>query len=245
MWFLLSTLALAGDPVERVNIELSCGSVEVSAGEFSVVGDAEVTRSGRVRIRDRSPQACVDLSVTMPRGARLSFESISGSMKVAGLSGRVDFRSVSGDLEIAKNKHSPVHVEAHSVSGDLDLHVGKGAEVDAESVSGRIGICGGPVSAIDASAMSGRIAVAVKTTAESRIEAEAHGGPLVVQLDRAPGRLHVETFAGKIENQLTEDAPQRGVVGSQLMVDHDRGPSVELETFAGKIRLQSLTEECP
>ncbi len=242
LWFILP--ALAATPVERVDIELTCGTVEVEgASALEISGDVAV--EGDERIRVRSTAVCPTVSIRMPREARLSFGTISANLQVSGLSGRLDFDSVSGALRVHSHKHAPTRIDAHSVSGDLHVHSGKHGDVEVTSVSGKVGICGGPVHSVEASTMSAEVVIAVSTTAESHIEAESHSAPLTVRIDRAPGRLEAETFAGRILNTLTDDKPLQGLVGAQLEVDHNRGPTLELETFAGEIRLQPLSEECP
>ena len=249
MWMLLSSIALANPPIERVDIDINCGSVVVTVGDLQITGDVEVDRSERVRVRNGADLKCGDVRVQMPAEARLSFESVSGHLIVTGLTGRVDFESVSGSLEVAgasqAPNEAPSKVNAQTVSGNLKIHVGSGADVDAAAVSGNIAVCGGPVARLEASTVSGRVELSVSTTVDSRIEGVAHSGRLSLAMDREPGRLRAETFAGNIENKLTGDRPVPGFAGSRLEVDHDRGPSVELETFAGHIRLQTLTEEYP
>ena len=119
-------------------------------------------RNGRAEVRARYPNSgdqrrgisvSVAYSVTAPAGARISIESISGSIKVSDIKGDVNAATTSGDVRISgagrvgtlKSISGSVEVddsqvdgaiESYSISGDVILKRVKAQRVEAGSVSG-------------------------------------------------------------------------------------------------------------
>lgn len=242
MWWIAA--ALAAVPVERVEIELRCGSIRVEADPELRVEPAGVrVEHGRTTRIDPEGQGCTDLVVRLPADAALSVETTSASLDVRGLHGAIDFESVSGMLDVASGAHQPSRVRAETVSGDLQIHLASGGEARLESVSGRVLVHGGPVTRVEASTVSGRVVLAVATNASSALRAESHAGEVLVQLDHKPGRARASSFSGRIANAITDDRPSGGHIGTELRIDADRGPSLELETFSGAIRIEPLPKK--
>lgn len=72
--------------------------------------------------RDRDyDNASIDMEVKVPKGMRVSANSISGDVRIAGMEGVVRASSVSGDVRLESLKASSVR--ASSVSGDVTVHV--------------------------------------------------------------------------------------------------------------------------
>ncbi|HEX2188686.1 MAG TPA: DUF4097 family beta strand repeat-containing protein [Longimicrobiaceae bacterium] len=79
----------------------------------------------------------VDFTVRVPAGVRLAARNVSGDVHAEGLRGRVDARSVSGDVRISTSDYG----EASTVSGEIFASLGNGrwsGELDFRTVSGDV-----------------------------------------------------------------------------------------------------------
>ena len=95
-------------------------------------------RSGR-RGRDYDDDASIDMEVKVPKGMRVSANSVSGDVRVVGMEGVVRAGSVSGEVRMEALKASSVR--ASSVSGDVTVFIdnltGDGM-LNFSSVSGNV-----------------------------------------------------------------------------------------------------------
>ena len=153
------------------------------AGRFT-----DLVRGGRAAV-------AVDYDVTVPRGAGVAIEAISGSVTVEGVDGETSIETVSGDVRLAS---LPRLAEVEMVSGDLRMtDVGSDDELSAEAVSGRITIDGVRTPRLDVSTVSGTLAL---TRVEARrVDVETVSGPVTFDgtLD-ADGRYEFESHSGSI-----------------------------------------------
>ncbi|MFJ6901866.1 DUF4097 family beta strand repeat-containing protein [Streptomyces hokutonensis] len=132
------------------------GTVIQSVGNMSIV-------SGTVRINGRvvsggmgnmptvSP---IEVTVSLPAGSSLAVVGTSADAEVFGYVDRMEFRSVSGDLDAdgvrqltANTTSGDINVgrvteriTAHSVSGDIDVRLYDGSAATLDSTSGDIGM---------------------------------------------------------------------------------------------------------
>jgi hypothetical protein len=101
-------------------------SGDTTLGEFSadlevktVSGDVRVQRvGGRLTANSVSGDLRID-----DAASDVQTKSISGDVKLVVAAGEVALTSVSGDIEVAVRRGSRLHVDANSVSGDLDSDV--------------------------------------------------------------------------------------------------------------------------
>ncbi|MGI4737433.1 MAG: DUF4097 family beta strand repeat-containing protein [Janthinobacterium lividum] len=77
----------------------------------------------------------IDYEVTLPAGAALRVNTISGDIDLSGLNGTITAKTVSGDLLLSALT-GPVTVR--TVSGDVKLNNLKGSAIEAKSVSGDV-----------------------------------------------------------------------------------------------------------
>ncbi|MGI9076518.1 MAG: DUF4097 family beta strand repeat-containing protein, partial [Gemmatimonadaceae bacterium] len=168
-----------------------------------------------VRTRGRSGDTRYE--VTVPEGARVLTQSISGEISLRGIRGESTAHTVSGDVDIAdmgsRLEVTTVSgsarivgvdgkVEAEAVSGDLELERIRG-DVDASTVSGEITIDGARSKYVHASSHSGSVSFSGAIDPSGRYELGTHSGNLQLMLPAsAAATLDLETFSGEIESDF-------------------------------------------
>ena len=185
--------AAARDALDRVEIEIRERGDRVSV-------ETEYPRRGfgeqlAALFRGGDARMAVDYEVTVPRGAGVTIESISGAVTVENVDGETRVETVSGDVRLASLARL---MEVEMVSGDLRMtDVASDDALSAEAVSGRITIDGVRTPRLDVSTVSGTLAL---TRVEARrVEVETVSGPVTFDgpLD-ANGRYEFETHSGSI-----------------------------------------------
>ena len=196
------------------------------------------------------------LEISVPRGASVEVELVSGPLTVEGVDGPVQLETVSGNVRYEGGAES---VRAESVSGTIDVRAPSardtqggsvsgsvvlrvaGGRVAGESVSGDLEIhAEGPVREVSGESVSGAVTFAGRPAESAELHFESHSGDLVVRLPADfGGVLEAETFSGGIESafggearresQYTPGKSFRHVVGSG-------GASVSAESFSGTVR---------
>jgi hypothetical protein len=132
---------------DQAEIKTVSGDVEIQSvgGELrlkSVSGDAEVRHVGGATT---AQTVSGDLRLHDTRSS-VTVKSVSGDLRLCVAAGDVGLTSVSGDIEVAIRRGSRVHIDANSVSGDLDSELeladspsggdGPIVELRAKTVSG-------------------------------------------------------------------------------------------------------------
>jgi DUF4097 and DUF4098 domain-containing protein YvlB len=198
----------------------------VAEGEARLRFDAEPDRvtltvdSETGRHRHHGGQARYNVSV--PRGAALILEAVSGNITTTGSEGEIEASSVSGQVEVSGGKRK-VSVEsvsgwvrvsrvsgnlrAESVSGDIrvDSIVGN---VDASSVSGAISLLRVQSRAVRTETVSGNIVYVGNIEAGGNYDFESHSGTLRLDVPRGSGaRVSVETFSGNVDTNFPAVIP--------------------------------------
>ena len=196
------------------------------------------------------------LEISVPRGAGVEVELVSGPLTVEGVDGSVQMETVSGNVRYEGGAES---VRAESVSGTVDVRAPSardtrggsvsgsvvlrvaGGRVAGESVSGDLEIhAEGPVREVSGESVSGSVTFAGRPAASADLHFESHSGDIVVRLPADfGGVLEAETFSGSIESafggearresQYTPGKSFRHVVGSG-------GASISGESFSGTVR---------
>lgn len=165
---------------------------------------------GRTRV-------AVDFTVTVPRHAGVTIDSVAGDVTVEGVNGETRVEVVSGDVRLASLSRL-VHVE--TVSGDLHLSdVSSDEALSAEMVSGRLRAEAVRAPRIEVESVSG--AVALHAVESRRVEVETISGS--VTFDGAfadDGRYEFESHSGDVH----------------LSVPEGSGFEIEAESFSGELR---------
>jgi len=227
-------------PDGEVSVELIAGTISVIGWDRSdvqvtgTVGDdveeveIDVDRGGvsiEVELRDdddtgRMNDASADLQIYVPVGSAIEVEAVSADITVKGVEGEIEIESVSGDLEL---DGSGSEIGAASVSGDIkvvsDRNVREGG---FETVSGDIEFHA-PLGAGDLSFES----------VSGDVELRLPGG--------TSADFDIETFSGRIVNELGPSADERGdEPGKHLEFTTGGGDArVEVESFSGRITIRS------
>lgn len=145
-------------------------------------------RAGRAAV-------AVDYTVTVPRGAGVTIESISGDVTVEGVDGETHVEIVSGDGRLTALARL---VEVKTVSGDLRLtDVRSDDALSVETLNGRIDVEGVRAPRLDVSTMNG--AVALRGAECRRVEVRTLSGAVTFAgVLAADGRYEFESHSGDV-----------------------------------------------
>jgi len=194
--------------------------------------------------------------VSVPRGARLILEAVSGDITASGSQGEIEATSVSGDVEVSDGVRS-VSAEAVSgsvrvsqvngslrtetVSGDLRAQNVTG-NVEASSVSGNIHLAGVQSRDVRTETVSGDIIYTGSIEPSGRYGFESHSGELRLNIPRGAGaQFSVETFSGDLSTDFPVTVPPRrgGGDGRVEFTIGDGRARVTAQTFSGRIIINS------
>ncbi len=197
-----------------------------------------------------------DLEIWLPAGSSLAVETVSASIRVSGVNGRLELESVSGEVSV---EGAPTSADVETVSGGIELS-GSETLAIAESVSGKIELSGvaGRVEAatvsgsirVEASdieqgefeAVSGSVRFTGALSPGARLSAESHSGSVVLNLPAdTSARFQVETFSGSINNGFgggEAERTSRYAPGKRLDFTIGSGDAqVSVESFSGSVTL--------
>lgn len=197
-----------------------------------------------------------DLEIWLPAGSSLAVETVSASIRVSGVNGRLELESVSGEVSV---EGAPTSADVETVSGGIELS-GSETLAIAESVSGKIELSGvaGRVEAatvsgsirVEASdieqgefeAVSGSVRFTGALSPGARLSAESHSGSVVLNLPAdTSARFQIETFSGSINNGFgggEAERTSRYAPGKRLDFTIGSGDAqVRVESFSGSVTL--------
>jgi DUF4097 and DUF4098 domain-containing protein YvlB len=262
------------EPTAQVDIENISGSVTVKGWdqaqvkitgmlgddvrELKITGDerrllieVDVPESRGMRRRDIDS----DLDVWVPRGSRLSVETVSADIEVSEFSGTATMESVSGEVDFSgKPKQvdvetvsgnievsgSQTEISAESVSGSVLLR-GVVRSIDVETVSGDIEVQAGEIDTADFESISGSITFRGTLTPRAEVDVEAHSGNVELWLGAvAAASFEISTFSGGITNDFGGEAQRtdRYAPGQHLEFSTGSdGAEISVETFSGNVIL--------
>lgn len=151
-------------------------------------------RDDRLRNNDVS----VDFKVLVPRGVKVSAETVNGGVTIDGVTGEVDAETVNGEVDVAT---SGGRVNAQSVNGNVRARLGRidsEGDMKFETVNGNVivefnGEFGGDV---DLQTVNGSL----NTNFEMMVSGRLDPKHLRAHIGRAGGpRLKLETVNGSVE----------------------------------------------
>ena len=260
---------IAVDPDVSVKVWIPSGSIRlvgwdrdslvvegtIGAGSTLFFGGAgPAAKFGVEDATGGEPSTGTTLVAYLPRGARVSVRSVTGSIEAVDLSG--GFNTVSGDIRISGTARE---VNAEAMDGDVRVDA-TAPYVRARTASGSL-VASGRSEDIAASTVSGAMTVDTRGVVQGRfesvtgsivlrsalergagVEIDNHSGSVELQLP-APltGDLALTSVTGKITNGLDKRLPVAGSKGKgqELKFDTGReGPSITVRTFKGPIVLR-------
>jgi DUF4097 and DUF4098 domain-containing protein YvlB len=197
------------------------------------------------------------LTVRVPKGARLTVDTVSAEIGVTGVRGEQSLQSVSGEV---KTQAFDARLSAASVSGEIVVTGNGGkAEVSTDNVSGRSTATGlrghyraevvsGQIQAsvaaaerLELSSVSGEIDLQAELTPTARVEMESVSGMITLKLKPPVNAdFDIESFSGDIENCFGQDArdTSKYTPGSELnFTQGSGGARVEIQTLSGEINV--------
>lgn len=226
-------------PDAKISIENIAGSVVVagwSREEVEVTGTLGAGTQGleftgerdRISIDVKFPKTGrsvelgeSNLTIHVPRGSRLTVETVSARIDLSEFEGEAEMQSISGVVHV---DGSPRSVDLSTVSGSLTL-TGKGALANGQFKT-----------------ISGDVEVEADFSPNGRFRIETVSGGVVLKLRRGiSADLDVSSFSGSIENDFGE-TPRRSnpyLPSSELKFSlAGGGASVSVQTLSGRIRLK-------
>ena len=190
----------------------------------------------------------------LPKGARVSVRSVTGSIEAVDISGA--FNTVGGDIRISGRAQEvnaeamdgdvrvdamAPHVRARTASGSLTVG-GQAEDIAAATVSGAMTVSTDGIVRGRFESVTGAIILASKLDRGAGIEIDNHSGSVELQLPSPlNGDLDLTSVTGKITNGLDKRLPVAGSKGKgqELKFDTERdGPSITVRTFKGPIALR-------
>jgi DUF4097 and DUF4098 domain-containing protein YvlB len=214
----------------------------------------EVERPDRHRYRDDDDAT---LTLKVPKGARLSVETVSADITVDGVRGEQRLESVSGDVE-TKAYEQPLSL--HAVSGEI-LVAGNGgkASLTTENVSGTTIVSGirgvfegatvsgsidASIAAVDrlhVQTVSGDADIKAELTPAARVEMESVSGTLsLVIKPPVNADFEIESFSGDIDTCFGAQPRDKSKYGPGSELDFTQGkggPRVVIESLSGDIKI--------
>ena len=218
--------------VEIINVE---GAIEVSGWDQAMVdvsgtiGDkverVEVTSSAnRTTVRVVVPSSGgswsggndAHLKIRVPRNSALDVSLVSADLRISGVSGNQQLRTVSGNIlgdaggdlqvntvsgDVNLTAHDGHHAQFKTVSGDVKVS-GTDGDFTLNTVSGDAMVTLGDLTRAQLETVSGDISVVAGTlAAQGQLDATSVSGDLQVRFAAPPDAdIEVQTFSGDINN---------------------------------------------
>jgi hypothetical protein len=272
----------AVNPDVRVELEILSGRIDVrgtDASEVRIVADGgggyELTGSRR-RVKLRAPGTGwfpwsrgvgVDLSVEVPRGARVKAQTVNGPISVVGVLGELELHAANGEIEVKGSPREAFletlnasirfegeggsEVVARTLNGEIDLR-GVSGDVEATAVSGKIRVQGEALERAELRTMSGSIDLDASLTERARVEARTYSGGVRLRLPAdTSARFDVKSHSGGVSSGFVaqlEDGDDRTAwthdPGGRLDFSVGGGDGrISVESFSGGVSIERRDAE--
>ena len=207
----------------RVAIERGTGSLEIETPERRLsTGLAWLLGGARVS---------ADIAVEVPWGAKLRFETMSGSVEAMNLVGDQKYRTVSGDIRLWSLGGL---VEAGTISGGITLDGGTALRLRASTISGGIRARGGLFHSLSLSTTSGSMTIVGALDAAGDHRAESISGS--VDLTPLSGvTVELRTVSGSVHSEVEHRV--EGSRGFWRAICGDGRARLRVNSTSGSLRL--------
>ncbi len=152
-----------------------------------------------------SGKAKADVSILVPRSAKVSVSVVSAEGLVSGVHTDVSVNTVNGDIVLDGLVGS---VSVHAVSAEVSVRAHEG-DLDVQTVSGDVTVSG-TITRLSCDGVSADVVADLRGTPD-RIKNNSVAGDLTVRLDAGvPAQYSIQTMTGKLQ---LDDAQISGVKG--------------------------------
>jgi hypothetical protein len=196
------------------------------------------------------------IHVSVPRGNSISAQLVSADLRIDGVAGNQELRTVSGDIQGAVQRElridtvsGDIHynlgtesklAEVQTVSGDVSIN-GGGGEVSVKTVSGDGILKLGTTSRLRLKTVSGDFNVTLGLAADGRFDAESVSGDIAVTFPGAmpSAEYDVQTFSGDIGTCNGRQGVREGFgPANRLQYREGAGTAkVRIDTKSGDVHL--------
>jgi DUF4097 and DUF4098 domain-containing protein YvlB len=244
-------------PDVKISASIDSGLLRFDANSSRVSLSVEDSDNDGRRGRGHNNVGEAHYEVSVPRGARLILEAVSGDIVAKGSQGEIEATSVSGDVDVAdgvravsaESVSGSVHaaqvngnLRVETVSGDLRAESVSG-NVEASTVSGSIRLVGIQSKDVRTESVSGDITYTGTIEPSGRYSFESHSGTLRLNIPRGAGaQFSVETFSGDLSTDFQITIPPRSSLRREGRVEFTIGDGrarVTAQTFSGSIVINS------
>jgi DUF4097 and DUF4098 domain-containing protein YvlB len=241
-------------PDVKISASIESGYLRFNANSSRVSLSVEDSDNNGRRGHGHNDVGDARYDVSVPRGARLILEAVSGDVISKGSQGEIEATSVSGDVDVtdgvrtvsAESVSGSVHVaqvngnlRTETVSGDLRAEDVTG-DVEASTVSGSIRLVGIQSKDVRTESVSGDIVYTGTIEPSGRYSFESHSGTLRLNIPKGAGaQFSVETFSGDLSTDFPVTIPPnpngRRREGHMDFTVGDGRAKVTAQTFSGSI----------
>lgn len=241
----------------KISASIETGTLKFDANSSRVTLTVEDNDDDNRRHR-RNNVGEARYEVSVPRGARLILEAVSGDVTASGSQGEIEATSVSGDVDVtdgvrsvsAESVSGSVRVaqvngnlRAETVSGNLRAQ-GVSGDVEASSVSGNVQLVNIQSRDVRSETVSGDIIYTGTIEPSGRYNFEAHSGTIRLNIPKGTGaNFSVETFSGDLSTDFPVTLPpRRGRGHNESRVEFTIGDGrarVTAQTFSGRVIINS------
>ncbi len=229
-----------------LDIEASSDEVQVR-GSYVGVGWIRIPISG----------GDVDLEIDVPRKLTVKARTLTGSIEVEGVAGRLELHAANGGIRVEgpveealletmnadiefEGKDS--RVDARAVNGRIELR-GVAGEVMANTMTGSIEVEAGRVERVDLRTLAGPIELRGELAPEARIHMKTYNGDIHLRVpEDTSAEFSVKSFSGRIDNELpsTSVSSWRGGPGQRLDFTAGEGDGrITVESFSGDVEIEA------
>jgi DUF4097 and DUF4098 domain-containing protein YvlB len=233
-----------GPGVDHVDVDQTNGRIAIKV--------VLQNRMGKFDWRD----GAADLKIRLPADVRLEADTVSASLTVNGVRGRMRLKTVSGglradapgdDVEASSvsggveltGSGAHARIRASSVSGSVELNR-VGGSIESRSTSGSVRVSAEKADDVRVSTVSGGITVRGELARDADLDAQAVSGSVdIIATAPAGFRYDMTTFSGSISSCFGTDA-DRGARGrgNRIQGEHgDGAATVHVQSFSGSVRL--------